>query len=299
MNKVTDGLAGKIEESIAQLNPKLGRIEQYGLAAARRISIPCGDNSVMIRSSVGYILCADEDHALMATLIESGELEAGTRQLIQRILNPGDVFIDVGANIGMHTLAALHVMQGKGRVVAFEPYPQTAKLLEKSIWLNGYSTMVDLHCVAVSNEKKEQTLYLGATSGHHSLFPLEESNMSVSVQVTTLDQSITDIPIVNLIKIDAEGAELEVLAGAEFLLERSRDVGIIAEFGSSHLKRIGATTQEWLEHFCKLGFEYQAIHPDTGVVNDISIEELDKIESVNLFFARPQSPIWEKTGRIK
>ncbi|MFA5171089.1 MAG: FkbM family methyltransferase [Sulfuriferula sp.] len=283
-----------------QLNPQLGRIELYGLTAARRVAVPFGTDALMVRTSVGYVLCASEDHALIAALIESGELEPGTRHLIQHILSPGDIFIDVGANVGMHTLAAAKSMRGQGRVIAFEPYPPTARLLEKTIWMNGFKNMVEIHCIAASDEQRERTLYLGATSGHHSLFPLDEASRidiePVTVRTTTIDQIMANAPFAHLIKIDAEGAELEVLAGAESLIKQNKDIAIIAEFGNSHLKRTNITSQDWLERFSQLGLEYQAIHPDSGALRNISIDELDAIESINLFFARRQSPVWTKAG---
>ena len=288
----------QLRADLNQLNPQLGRIELYGMTAARRISVSCGSGAVLLRTNVGYVLCANEDHALIAALVESGELEPGTRHLIQRILSPGDVFIDVGANIGMHTLAAAQAMRGHGRVIAFEPYPPTARLLEQTVWMNGFTPVIDIHCVAATDDQRDRTLYLGATSGHHSLFPLDESfatdNASVKVQATTIDQITANVQVATLIKIDAEGAELEVLAGAAALVKRSKDVGIIAEFGNSHLKRTSGTAQEWLAHFSKLGFLCQGIHPDTGVLADISVDELNKVASITLFFARLNSTIWEK-----
>ena len=303
--RLAEGVATQerlLHAELNQLNPLLDRIESYGMAAARRVAIPCGVGAVMVRTSVGYVLCENEDHALIATLIECGELELGTRHLIQRILEPGDVFVDVGANIGMHSLAAAHAMRGQGRVIALEPFLPTARLLKKTIWMNGFTNMVEIHCAAASNEQCERTLHLGATSGHHSLFPLDEisstDSVTVKVHTTTVD-IITANSLVNLFKIDAEGAELEVLEGAAALLKRSNDIGIIAEFGRHHLNRIGVTPDEWFDRFRKLGLKCQAIHPSTGVLDDISIDELEKIESINLFFARPRSPIWKKARGAK
>jgi FkbM family methyltransferase len=289
---------GELHAGMEQLNSQLGRIELYGLTAARRVAVPCGVDVVMLRTNVGYVLCASEDHALIAALIERGELEPGTRLLIQRLLRAGDVFVDVGANVGMHTLAAAQAMRGHGRVFAFEPYGPTTRLLEKTIWVNGFANMVEIYCVAATDGQGERTLYLGPTSGHHSLFPLNKDsvteNAPVKVHATTVDQIMASVPFANLVKIDVEGAELEVLAGAAALLQRSKEIGIIAEFGGSHLKRTGVTSQEWLDHFRKLGLRFQSIHPDSGMLSDITVGELDAVESVNLFFARPNSPLWKK-----
>jgi hypothetical protein len=144
---------------------------------------------------------------------------------------------------------------------------------------------------------------MGITSGHHSLFPLDTVDAvdvpAIKVRSATLDQLIPQNVVATLIKIDAEGAELEIVKGAASLLMRSPDIGIIAEFGSSHLRRTGTATLAWLNEFTQLGFEYRAIRADTGQLREITVEELDLTSSINLFFARPQSPLWQKAGEVK
>jgi FkbM family methyltransferase len=265
---------------------------------ARRFAINCGQGEILVRTSVGYVLCAATDYAVLACLIETGELEWGTRLLIQRFLKPGDVFVDVGANLGMHTLAAARAMQGRGRIIAFEPYKPTKLLLEKSVWINGFSEITEIHQAAVSNTIGLQKLFLGATSGHHSLYPLDVSKVlsskPVEVPLVRLDGVLHAGEKVDLIKIDAEGAELEVLESATELINRSIDVALIVEFGPSHLKRTGHTTQEWLGAFTARGLSYQAINSDTGVLEDWSLQKLGDSFSVNLFFARKGSNAWAR-----
>ena len=293
-----DRLPEQIQIQLSQFRPLLDRIELYSMSTARRVAVPCESGVTMVRTAVGFVLCSSDDHALIAGLLEAGELESGTRILIQRLLGPACTFIDVGANIGMHTLAAARAMQGEGKVIAIEPYAPTARLLERTVWMNGFVSVVDVHQLAASNQCESRSLYLGSTSGHHSLFPLEKSTATdcvpVKVQSVTVDQIAVDLPSVTLIKIDAEGAELEVLAGSLDLLKRSPEVGVIVEFGGSHIRRAGFTIEQWLRRFSELGFVYKAIHADTGALNGVSVEELEKIDSINLIFARPKSSVWEK-----
>ena len=103
--------------------------------------VGCGPEEVLVRSDVGYVLCPRRDYALRDHLLE-GERERGPHLLMPRLLKPGDVFIDVGANVGFHTLAAARAMQGLGRIVAFEPCEPTKRLLEKTVGLNGFSGIV-------------------------------------------------------------------------------------------------------------------------------------------------------------
>ena len=299
--QLCDQLAEQIADANNKLSPQFDRIELYCMAAAGRIAVRCGSSTVMIRTAAGYILCSDEDHALIATLVETGDLEPGTRILIERLIGPGSIFIDVGANIGMHTLTAARAMKGRGRILAIEPFAQTALLLEKSIWMNGYGSIAAVHQVAATNGRGQRKLYLGATSGHHSLYPLPEETAfasdPVTVKTITIDKLSEDLPRVDLVKVDVEGAEIEVIASAKGLLQRSPDIGLIVEFGRIHLRRTGINTIDWIDSFTRHGFEHRSIDPITGALHDISVEMLDKVETINLLFARPQSPVWKKVDK--
>jgi len=280
------------------LLPRLDLIEQYSAVTARRVAMNCGAGEVLVKTEVGFLLCAATDHALLSCLLETGELERGTRILIQKYLRPGNVFIDVGANVGMHTLAAARAMKGQGKIIAFEPFEPTMRMLEKSIWMNGFSSMTEIHQAAVSNAAGRQQLFIGATSGHHSLFALEPSPNNaqgpVEVPLVRLDSVIAAGQRIDLMKIDAEGAELEVIEGAVSLIADNPEIALIVEFGPSHLRRTGRTPSQWLDSFNQLGLYYRVINNESGALEKWSLDALEQVESVNLFFARPESPAWER-----
>ena len=290
-------------ESFRQLHgslwPRLDLIEVYSAATARRIAINCGVGETLVRTEVGFLLCAASDHKLLSCLIESGELERGTRVLIQEYLRPGDVYVDVGANVGMHTLAAARAMKGQGKIIAFEPFEPTMRMLEKSIWMNDFSSMTEIHQAAVSNITGHQQLFIGATSGHNSLFALEHSPNNaqgpVEVPLVRLDGVITSGQRIDMIKIDAEGAELEVVEGGRTLIADNPDIALIVEFGPSHLLRNGRTTSQWFATFKQLGLDYRVINQESGALEYWSLDRLVETESVNLFFARTESAAW---GRL-
>ncbi|HAV34999.1 MAG TPA: hypothetical protein DCX52_01345 [Massilia sp.] len=304
------GQAPVLQDTIAQLQAQfsaqmqalqnasmqLARVENYAFASARRVALPCGDGEMLVKTEAGYILCSDSDLSVLSTLVDTGDLERGTRLLIESLLRPGDVFVDVGANIGMHTLAAGRAMAGQGTMIAFEPFGPTCRLLEKSVWINGFGPITRIHGCAVSDREDSVPLYLGASSGHHSLLALNHAAASDQVQVRTvrLDDVIEPQLGVSLLKIDAEGAELEVLAGAAATIHGNPDIAIIAEFGPSHLHRSGQLATAWLAAFEAFGFEYRAIDPSSGALVRCSLDELQALDSTNLFFARPGSAAWTK-----
>jgi len=288
--KQTDQFTRAQQEISSELLQQINRIEDYTYASARRVAVNCGPDELMIRSEIGFVLCSASDHALIAILLEAGEQELGTRRLIQKILKPGDGYIDVGANIGMHMLAAARAMQGSGKIIGFEPFGPTRSLIDKTMWINGFSSIAEIHQLAVSNKSGSQLLNLGATSGHHSLFKLDPpaalAKPPVQVDLISLDEIIESDQAVHLLKIDAEGAELDVIEGAKRLLENNPQIKLIVELGLSHLKRTGHTVEDWLEKFSRLGFDYQVINADSGELETYSIEELKATDTVNLFFTR-------------
>ncbi len=162
-----------IRTNCEEILGRLDRIEAYSLKSATRQAVPVGRGRIMVRSAVGYMVCEDTDSALLAQLLEAGELEPGTRLFIESFLRPGMTFVDVGANIGMHSVAAGKALGGIGRIVAFEPFPTTASLLDENIWNNGVASLCEVHPVALAASAGERVLFLGRTSGHHSLFPLD------------------------------------------------------------------------------------------------------------------------------
>lgn len=284
--------------SINQLLERLDRIEAYALAAARRTAVNCGNGRILVQSSVGYVMCSAEDTALLACLIDTGELERGTRLLIERLVRPGTTFVDAGANVGLHTLAAARAMRGVGKAVAFEPYGPTRSLLSESVFINGFSGIVEIHEAAVSSQPGVRQLHLGATSGHHSLYPLEEGGNAdrkvVDVRLARLADVIPQHERIDLIKIDVEGAEIEVLESARAFIEANPDIALIVEFGPSHLARTGCAVADWFDAFARLGLVYQAIDPLNGDLVACTPEQLRQAESTNLLFARRDSPVWER-----
>jgi FkbM family methyltransferase len=159
-------------------------------------------------------------------------------------------------------------------------------LLRETVWMNGLEPLCELHGAAVSARAGETTLFLGRTSGHHSLFPLPDETGAVTVQLVTLDDVIGHTERVDVIKIDAEGAELDVIHGAGKLLASNPSVSLIVEFGPAHLARTGDSIDRWLAQFTALGFDYQVINPRTGELETRTPAELAAEASVNLFMRR-------------
>jgi FkbM family methyltransferase len=158
-----------------------------------------------------------------------GTYEPATLALFDKLIKPGDSVIDVGANIGLMTMKAATLVGSTGHVIAFEPNPEVFRRLEGNVELNRL-TCVSLRRCALGSSPGELTLYdrPEANIGSASLVPTDAGQSVGKVEIRRLDDSIGDIAP-SLIKIDVEGFEGEVIAGAMDTLRRFRPA-IVMEF---------------------------------------------------------------------
>jgi len=225
-----------------------------------------------------------------------GKYEEETTQLVERLIKPGMVVIDVGAHVGYYTLIAAKGVGPAGKVYAFEPEPNNHALLLENIELNRYSNVV-AEKKAVSDRVGCSQLYLTALdNGRHSIYRhgLPESG-SVAVETTTLDAFLESQgwPRIGLVKIDVEGAEMSVLAGMGQLLQKSDAVNLIVEFNPAILQGVGVDPLEFLEQMGYLGFNVYWIDREKGllpveVAESVSITNklLTDEGSINLFCSK-------------
>lgn len=133
-------------------------------------------------------------------------------------IKEGEIVIDVGAHVGVFTIKASEAVGEKGLVVAIEPDPNNLALLKKNIRINGCNNVIVIGKAAGSSKGKAK-LYLHAISWGHSLYGKRPD--FVEVEVDTLDNIASQLKLkkIGFIKINAEGAELEVLRGAEKIMD--------------------------------------------------------------------------------
>lgn len=153
-------------------------------------------------------------------------------RMSRTLLSPGEIVVDVGANIGNHTLYWSEV--AGANVLSFEPNPPALKMLRDNVELNTAGTRVQIHPLAV-----------GSTSGYAVMEQPDSSNIGSAravvastgeVRMTTLDEAIDPARLVKLLKIDVEGSELAVLQGAMRVL--SQRPALILEAHTPEQRRV-------------------------------------------------------------
>lgn len=152
-------------------------------------------------------------------------------EVLAACIEPGQTFVDVGANVGFYTLTLAQLVGPSGKVVAFEPGPRTVERLRGHVARNpSVGGRVDVRQVAVSDAAGTCVLhdYGAGDSGKLSGRAIggEAAVAKVEVRQATLDEELAGLNPA-LIKIDVEGLEPEVLLGARETLRRARPVVVI------------------------------------------------------------------------
>lgn len=196
------------------------------------------DGSVMTWS----LLDADEGRAVWL-----GIWDDEIRDAILARLAPGAVVLDIGASVGAWTVPMARRLGAAGRVYAFEPVPANRARLERAVTANVLDN-VSISAFALGDSARSVDMWLkssqtGANTGTAAVVPTGTGHLTVSMRA--LDDWAVEQKLhrLDFIKLDVEGAEFFVLAGAEAVLARHRPL-ILAEFDAYWVSTHGRTTDD-------------------------------------------------------
>jgi FkbM family methyltransferase len=205
----------------------------------------------------------DDSHGEIAF---TGFYELTLSRRIAADAHRGGFFVDVGANYGYFTLLWLSAA-AQNRALAFEASPANHAPLRTNITRNHCVDRVEIHESAVGRESGTARFSLGGPgqTGWGGIAP-EKSAAETVVPVTTLDQTICGNAIVDVLKIDVEGADTWVLQGAEKLLKERRIHQIYYEQNRGRMKALGVLESEAADFLRSVGYESSIL---TGEGTDI------------------------------
>lgn len=208
----------------------------------------CGHNFVFRVSSASEISQLD-----MQSLSEE--------QFIRRIAQacrPGDVFYDVGANIGVTTLSVSRLSGPEVVIHAYEPHPTNAQHLRENIAANGMHD-VQVHEIALSDRTGIYPFFLSEKLGigTHSLIPrCEVATQVLEVHTLTGDRAVKECgQPPSVIKIDVEGAEMAVIAGFSASIKSGNIRDMFVEVHPDQLARANYDHSEFEMHMSAYGYE--------------------------------------------
>ncbi len=179
------------------------------------------------------IFLSTDDLGFACQLMLDGYWEIWLTQFFARVIKPGMTVIDVGANFGYYTVLFGDAVGATGRVIAIEPVPSTAAILRKTIDLNGLTYTTRL-VIAAAGDRDDAEVHIVVPPGEPKnaavvATPCKGSIMAPSV---TIDRLTRDLDRLDMVKIDAEGAEVTILAGMKETIARFRP-RILLEFNAA------------------------------------------------------------------
>ncbi len=208
----------------------------------------------------GALIHLNPEDPVISGALTLGLYENEEIAFFERVIEPDTVFVDVGANVGLYTALALKRIRHPGRIVCAEPDPASASFLRRTVRSNlesGHSPRLSLHQVALSDTHGELVLYKNPDNkGDNRIYADPLCPEAIRVDADPLDSLMEREAVdeINLLKIDVQGAEAKVVAGALGILGRSAHCVLMTEFWPYGLSRCGSSASAYLSALEDVGF---------------------------------------------
>lgn len=195
----------------------------------------------------------DLNELIDSSIYFQGAFERESVAAVQRYLKPGDVALDIGANIGCYALLFSKIVGEHGKVVAFEPMGWAWRKLTRNKGLNAFTTNLVLEKCAVGDRPATAQRVRFRTSWR--IFGADDPPQEEVVDVVTLDQYVEEhlLEKVDFIKLDVDGFEYKVVRGGKRTLLKYRPIFML-ELGSYTLESTGDRLEDLVDCLYDLGY---------------------------------------------
>jgi FkbM family methyltransferase len=266
---------------VDELRTRLERVEQQlagmGGPAYPNGPVYLGDHLALVATRWGAKLVVDTRDALLAPwLLSDGLWESHVTGWLQRTLRPGQVFVDVGANIGYFTVLGGQLVGQRGAVVAVEAHPDLAGLLRRNVISNGMRDRVAIwHRAAWSSTTTlafHQRVHYAANSsvgsvGAEGLSELGDTEAQVDVQAAPVDDLLAGSRQVDVLKVDVEGAEVHAFTGLARTLDANPGLTVMFEWAPEQLAQVGDTPEALVDLLAGYGFGFRLLEDDLARID--------------------------------
>jgi FkbM family methyltransferase len=180
-----------------------------------------------------YLLFADSaDEGITPHLCLDGYWESWITQAIVRTVRPGWTCVDVGANHGYYTLLLADAVGPAGSILACEPNPPVADLLERTVRVNGFSQRVRVVREAIADLTGARAALAVPAGLTMNAAVVADPDQGIAVGTVTIDELCWPLDRVDMVKIDVEGAEERVWRGMQETVARSPAIIILLEYNA-------------------------------------------------------------------
>lgn len=231
-------------------------------------SVGLSDGRVLCDHPLAPHIILDGHCLLVTPRVLMGRYEGAVSSFLQRVVQAGDIAVDIGANQGFHTLTLGLRVGPTGHVWAFEPHPRTVRFLVDNVASIGLHHIVTVVEAAAWSEEGAMTFRArsGEAAGSYvkGAYSVPDDRVpGDDIEVVTVDIAafLTDLPRPpKLIKLDAEGSERVILTAAQDLLRRTRPIVVLEFLPAAHLAASEAA--EWEQWLRDLGYVIAQLDPN-------------------------------------
>jgi FkbM family methyltransferase len=207
------------------------------------------------------------------------------RQLLKKVLFPGAVVVDAGANIGIYSQFLSRCVESAGAVHSFEPSPENFQRLRTA---TRKLPNVRLSQAAVGEHSGTSKLYISdkLNVDHRTYMAGGESRSAIPIEMVALDDYFKPGERVDMVKFDIQGYELHALRGAKRVLQENHDVQLLLEFWPYGLKEAGSNWKELIQMLRDLSMDPMLVRMDGLIPFQARDVRSDSAWYVNLFASR-------------
>lgn len=238
-----------------------------------RAADEAADSSTAVLCDAGLLRLPTEDDSMLPWLSAHSSWDTDVSALLDSLLEPGTVFVDIGAYVGYQTVRGLNAVGSAGAVLATEPCPRSARLLRRNVDVNVLGE-VGSRLVLVEGAAWDSAAELVGQPGEAGGVDLREqavdvAEVDVSIPATRLDQEWEQHEMlrglrVSLVHVDVADQVHRVLAGMDTLLRRDRP-SVVCAFAPYAVARAGVDPATTLEQFESWGYEIVPVGRESAV----------------------------------
>ena len=216
-----------------------------------------GQTRSLYQTTDGYKFWLNNSGYIDKEIIKEGVFEPKTTNAIKHLIRPGDVVLDVGANIGYYTVMLSKIVGPTGKIFAFEPTKHFGDVLKQNIHANNLEN-IEIVNVGLSNKTQKLSIDIGPSSATlHSPAEFDLIIGNEDISLITLNDFIRlrKLEKIDLIKIDIDGHEPLFFEGGGGGLEKYSPV-VIFEVSHLHYLQAGFTAWDFYDSVCAKGYRF-------------------------------------------